>query len=59
MAILTGNALLTTDQIIHTFNHLAAISAGILFLLEGGLLGVLVFARNGNAVEKRPKFING
>ena len=45
MDYLTGNTLLNSNQILHSYQYLAAIAAGILFVVEGTLLGIMVFSR--------------
>jgi hypothetical protein len=45
MAFLSGFPFPASHQILLSNHHLAAIGAGILFLLEGALIGALVLPR--------------
>ncbi len=51
MDYLTGNSLMNSNQILHTYQYLAAIGAGLLFVIEGTLLGIMVFSKKRSAQE--------
>lgn len=48
MATKTALDLMTSEQALLAYPVLAALGAGLLFLLEGALLGILAFAGNQN-----------
>lgn len=45
MDYLTGNTLMNSNHILHSYQYLAAIGAGLLFVFEGTLLGIMVFSK--------------
>lgn len=53
MAYLTETVLLNPNQFLNSHHLLAAFGAGALFLIEGALLGILVFAGAKSAGKPR------
>ena len=51
MAYLTSNILSNSTQAFYSYHYLAAIGAGILFLVEGTLLSLVVFAGKKSSQE--------
>lgn len=55
MVMLAGNTLLTSDQILLSFHHMAALGAGAMFLIEGALVAsMILFRRKHVAVVGAP-----
>jgi hypothetical protein len=44
MEYLVENTLLNPNQIVHSYQYLAAVGAGLLFLVEGVFLALMVFS---------------
>lgn len=54
MTNLIGNTFTSSNQFLASYHHMAALGAGILFVLESVLLGTMVFIRNQTSHARRP-----
>lgn len=51
MEYLVENTLLNPSQIVHSYQYLAAVGAGLLFLVEGVFLALMVFSHKLTSKE--------
>jgi hypothetical protein len=59
MVMLAGNTLLTSDQILLSYHHIAAWGAGIMFLVEGALVASMILFRHKQAATDDAPALNG